>query len=137
MNIESVAMAAVALLGPYLAKAGEAFAKKAGEQLIEKVGALYQVVKSKFKGDNHAEQTLARLEQAPESKRRQAALEDVLIEKMEQDTEFAAQVRRWVEESESTGGGDVIQQHLDISGKAGSVIQVGKIEGGTIKGGDS
>lgn len=135
MNIESLATAALALLGPYLAKASEAFAKKAGEQLIGKIAALYQAIKDKFKGDDHAEQTLARLEQDPESKRRQAALEDVLIEKMEQDAEFAEKVRQLVVESEQVGGGDVITQRLSVSGKAGDIVQVGKMTGGTIKGG--
>jgi hypothetical protein len=135
MNIETIATAAAALLGPYLAQAGQAFAKKAGEQLVSTIGALYSAIKSRFKGDAHAEQTLTRLEQDPGSGRRQAALEDVLMEKMEQDPEFAEKIRQLIEDSEQAGGGDIIKQRLSVSGKAGNIIQVGKMEGGAIQGG--
>ena len=133
MDFQAVAIAAMALLGPYLAKVGEAFAKEAGETLAEKVGTLYQAVKKKFKGDTYAKKTLNRAEEKPKSEGRQAALREVLAEKMEEDADFAETVRRLVEESEQVGLGDVITQHLNISGKADDVFQVGKMSGSITK----
>ena len=47
MIIETVAASAIAVLAPYIAKAGESFAEKAGEKLAEKAEALYQAIKNK------------------------------------------------------------------------------------------
>jgi len=149
MSVQAIAVAATALLGPYLAKAGEAFAKKAGEKLAEKAGALYQAVKKKFKGDAYAEQTLARVEEKPELEGRQAALKEVLTEKLEEDADFAETVRRLVEEAKAADTRNVIafgERSVavggDVSGSTiitgdgnvvgdGSVSQVVKAEGGS------
>ncbi len=132
MDIQTVATTTLILLSPYLSKAGEAIAENLGEKLAEKVSGLYQTLQEKFRGDDYAEQTLARLEGKPESEGRQAALKEVLIEKMEADPDFAEQLRQLVEESKQVGGGDIISQHLNISGKAGDIFQIGKMGGGDI-----
>jgi cytochrome c551/c552 len=140
MDIAKIAGTAIALLGPYLAEAGKALAKEASEQLADKVGALYQKIKNKFKGDAYAEQTLARVEEKPDSAGRQDALRTILTEKMEEDEVFAKAIRRLVEESEQIRDGDVINQQLNISDEAkveGDVFQIGKMEGGITKRGDS
>jgi len=41
MDVQAVALAAVTLLGPYLAKDGEAAAKGIGEKTTDKMGELY------------------------------------------------------------------------------------------------
>ena len=99
MDIQLIAAGAMAVLSPFLIKAGGAFAEEAGKALAEIAGALLQTVKRKFAGDAYAEQTLARLEDKPESVRRQGALEDVLVEKMEEDIAFAEEVHRSLEAS--------------------------------------
>lgn len=104
----SLAATAVVLLAPYLVKAGEAFAEKAGEALADKTGALYRAIKSKFTDDTYAEQTLLRLEEAPDSEGRQTALEHLLAEKMEEDSGFAEQVRRLIEEAKAADTRNVI-----------------------------
>lgn len=93
MDIAFVVEAAV----PYLAKGAGAFSKTAGEMTAKKVGELCQAVKSKFKGDSYAEKTLARAEEHPESENRRAALKEVLIEKMNEDTNFAGEIFRIIE----------------------------------------
>jgi len=133
MDIQQIATAAMVLLSPYLAKAGEAFAKKTGEQLTERVSKLYQAIKKKFAGDDYAEQTLTRVEEKPTSTGRQVVLKEVLAEKMEDDANFADMVRRSVEETHNAPGGDVITQQLNISGKTGDVFQVGKMSGDITK----
>jgi hypothetical protein len=133
MNIQAIATAAVTFLAPYLAKAGEALAKSVGEQLLGKMGDLYRAIKKKFKGDNYAEQTLVRVEEKPESEGRQVALAEVLADKMEADSDFAHLIRQLVEEIGrlvEKSNGEVIKQRIDISGKAGDIIQVGRASGG-------
>ncbi|MEJ2557846.1 MAG: hypothetical protein P8186_16785 [Anaerolineae bacterium] len=129
MDIQALAVAATALLGPYLAKAGETFAEKAGEKLAEKAGALYQMVKAKFKGDAYAEQTLARVEEKPEAKGRQGTLQEVLAEKMEEDADFAETVHRLVEEAKAADTRNVIafgERSVAVGGDvSGSTIITG------------
>jgi hypothetical protein len=104
----SLAATAVVLLSPYLIKAGEAFAEKAGDALADRTGALYRAIKSKFANDSYADQTLRRLEEAPDSKGRQTALEHLLTEKMEEDVTFADQVRQLIEEAKAVDARNVI-----------------------------
>ncbi len=93
MDILSIA----AVAAPYVAKGAEALVKTAGEKLGAVVGDLCQSVADKFKGDSYAEQTLARAQEKPESKARQAALQEVLAEKMEVDPDFAKTILGLVE----------------------------------------
>ncbi len=92
-----------AAAAPYLAKGGDSFIKTAGEGLGKKFVELCQAVENKFKGDTFAEQTLARAKEKPESEDRQAALKDVLAEKMEKDTKFAEEVGKLIEAIEEKG----------------------------------
>ena len=94
MDIAQIAPAAAALLGPYLAKAGEAAAKKIGEAAWEKTGALYQAIRRRFEADKDekAQETLQRLEEQPLDEGRQAALADILTEKAQADPTFAQEL---------------------------------------------
>jgi hypothetical protein len=124
--------AALGLLTPYLAKTGEGFATRAGAILADKAAALYQALKDKFKDDPYAEQTLARVEEKPESEERQAALKGVLAEKIEDDPDFAGTVRRLVEEAEAAKPGSVTQ---NVSGDR-NVVAGRDITGSNISTGD-
>ena len=99
MDVVQIATAAAALLAPYLAKAGEAAAKKAGEAAWEKVEALYQAIRRKFAADkdDYAQKTLERLEAQPTTETRQTALADVLAEKAQADPGFAQELARLVQ----------------------------------------
>lgn len=101
MPIEPLAAAAISILTPYLSEAGKSFAQKFGETLAEKAGKLYQAIKSKFTGDTYAEQTLGRVEEKPDSEGRNSTLEQVLIEKLQEDSDFAQLLQRLVEEAKA------------------------------------
>jgi hypothetical protein len=101
MAIEIIAAGALAVLGPYLVEGGKSFAKKAGEALADKAESLYQNIKNKFAGDKDAEQTLAQVEAKPESKARQSSLEELLIEKMQADSDFMVLINRLVQEAQA------------------------------------
>lgn len=104
----TLAAAAVALLAPYLVKTGEAFASKAGEALAEKAAALYQTIKSRFTEDTYANETLLRLQEAPDSKARQTGLENVLAEKIEEDPAFGEIVRHLIQQAKAADTQNVI-----------------------------
>lgn len=84
------------------------FAKKLGENAAEKVNDLYQMTKTKFKGDSCAEQTLARAEELPDSEERQIALKVVLVEKMTEDPTFTKNVLELVKEAKAEDARNVI-----------------------------
>ncbi len=77
------------------AKGAQALAGKAGERLGGRpAGDLSRLVAGKFKGDSYAQQTLARAQEKPDSKQRQAALQEVLAEKMQIDPAFSPTAQR-------------------------------------------
>ena len=93
-----------AIAAPFLAKGAEAFSSSAGDKLGAKVGELCQAVIDKFRGDSDAEETLTLAQKRPDSKGRQSALEEVLVEKLEADPDFAARVQRLMDELQKGGG---------------------------------
>jgi hypothetical protein len=99
MVVEAIAAGTVALLRPYFEEGAKSFAKKAGEQLAEKVRSLFGAIKARFAGDHDAEQSLALVEAKPQSKQRMLVLEEVLAEKMARDPDFAETLSRLVEEA--------------------------------------
>jgi len=130
MDAPTLATSAVALIVPYIAKAGEAIAEKAGQAVWDsfagKAKALYDGLKAKFAGDEDAASALKQLENKPDSEGRQAALKEVLEEKIQADPTFAEMLLQLVAELKQSGG-DTITQILAISGgKVGKVTQIGK-----------
>ncbi len=127
----TVAATAVAILSPYLVKAGESFAEKVGEALADKAGALHRAIKDKFAGDDYAELTLLRLEDAPEAKGRQSAFEHLLTEKMEEDDMFAGRIQQLIEEAKEADTRNVIsygERSVAIGGDVtNSTINTGEI----------
>lgn len=119
MGIETIAAGAIAALGPYLVESGKSFAKKAGETLVGKVEALYASVKKRFADDADAEQALTQLENKPDSAARQASLEELLVEKMRADSEFAATLNRLLLEVQAADTTDI----LNLSGDRNIALQ--------------
>jgi hypothetical protein len=93
-TISALASGVVAALAPYLAKAGEAFAKGIGETASSKIGVLYQTLKNRFRSHPAAAEALANLEAAPDDEGTQAALRHQLEEKMRADAELADTLRQ-------------------------------------------
>jgi hypothetical protein len=92
---------AVSLLAPYLAEAGRGAAKKAGEAAWAQAEAVIGAIRTKFSADNdsYAHETLARLEQAPDTEGRRRALADILAEKLQADPAFASKLSSLVEDA--------------------------------------
>lgn len=127
MDIVQIATAAVALLAPYLIKAGESAAGKVGEKALEKVEALYQAIRRRFAADknDYAEKTLQRMEEQPTSEGCQAALADILAEKAQNDPGFAQELMQLVQSA--TQDKTVVQILTQVYGNArvGKIINIG------------
>lgn len=96
----AITTAAVNILAPFVKKAGEKAAEKAGE-------AIFTLIKDKVQGDTEAKSTLANFEKNPD--RHATALADILREQAENDPEFGAALKKLVEESDKQAAGSVTQ----------------------------
>jgi hypothetical protein len=108
MVVETLAATALAVVTPYIVKAGEEFAKKAGAALSEKVGAVYEAIKRKFTGDPLAEQTLARVAEKPDSEGAKSMFKELLNEKLSADPDFASTLSRLLEEAKAADTRNVL-----------------------------
>jgi hypothetical protein len=129
MDISAIVTAAITILSPYLAKAGEEAAKKVGSAAWEKATEIHQAIKARFKKeeDSYPAQTLEQFEKDPE--KRKGAMEDVLKEIMEQDTEFSARLLSLLEEADEAGAGAVFNVNI-FGGEVGEILSIDKLEGG-------
>lgn len=108
MVMETLAASGISMLTIFLTKAGQPLADKAGQAVADAANSLFGAIKKKFKGNSYAELALKRLEENPESKDRQASVKDVLLEQMERDDVFAAEVRKFVEAAQKADKDSVI-----------------------------
>jgi hypothetical protein len=97
MVIEEIAIDAVTSITTYLTQ-------KISGKLAEKTEELYQKIKEKLSSNSYADQSLKRVEEEPTSKRRQAALEEVVVEEMNNDPKFAEEITQLMEELKKIPG---------------------------------
>ena len=123
--ISVIAATAVGFLAPYLAKAGEAAAKKVGEDI-------YQLFKARFVSKPAAQEALSDLERAPGNADLQAALRVHLKKVLAEDEAFAEELERLLQEAgETEAGATIIQQTAGDNAK-----QFGQVFGDVTFGGD-
>src|SRR5260221_7720041 len=89
VTIGALASSIVGVLAPYLAKAGEEFAKEAGKTTAGKISGLYQAIKTRFEGRPAAIEALADIEAAPNDQDARAALRQQLKKQLADDPAFA------------------------------------------------
>jgi hypothetical protein len=124
-TISVIAATAIGFLSPYLAKAGEAAAKKVGEDI-------YQALKERFNSEPAAQEALAELEEAPDDADHQAALHVQLKKLLAEDEAFASDLQRLLQEAgETEAGATIIQQTAGDNAK-----QFGQVFGDVTFGGD-
>ncbi len=138
MDPTTLASGVVSLLVPYLAKAGKTIAEKVGEDawntVNSKIERLYDAIENKFRGNDYANQTLKRLEEKPEDKGRQSAIESVLKEVLAEDQQFQKMLSQFLAEAKQAGGDTIIQVYG--SGAAATHRGVAAGEGGIAVGGN-
>ena len=129
MDITIIASATIAILSPYLAKAGEEVAKKAAGAAWQKVTAIHQEIKARLKKekDDYPSQTLKRFEESPEN--RKGAMQDVLEEILSKDKAFAESLLSLLKEADKVGSGTTFNVTI-FGGEVGEIINIDKLEDG-------
>src|SRR5687768_9415265 len=102
--IASLSASAVAVLAPYLAKAGEEFAKVTGKAAAGKIDELYQALKARFNNKPIAKEALADFEAKPEDEDVQAALRLQLKKQMSSDSALVDLLKQLMGEIEQDKG---------------------------------
>ncbi|OGW14372.1 MAG: hypothetical protein A3G93_14945 [Nitrospinae bacterium RIFCSPLOWO2_12_FULL_45_22] len=126
-SLATIATSAVALLSPYLEKAGEEFAKSAGSAAWNKAEKLYQAIKAKFAVKFAAREALDNLAKIPEDPDTQAAVCAELKKVMAVDEKFAKQLAGILKEAAEAGVDRVF--NTTIYGDVAKLIQIGDVYG--------
>ena len=122
MAIELLAAAAITMIAPYLAKAGEAAAEKAGEGAAEAAGKVLSWLRAKLSGE--AREALERVEGNPASEGRKAVFKEELAKALEADPGLAEELRALIPEdalqrvtmNQTIGGDNVKAAQVQGSG---------------------
>jgi hypothetical protein len=129
MDPATLGTMAVSIVAPYLTEAGKAAATTIGEAASAQVETLLATIRRKFGTDQdaYAGQTLARLEQQPESESRKRALADVVAEKAEADPAFKDVLAQGVEAARTSPG---TMQFLTqvYGGQVGEILNIGSVQ---------
>jgi hypothetical protein len=96
MVVETLVSTVLSVLLPYVAKGGEEFAKEGGKAAFEKAKSLFQTLKANLAGDKEASVALENFEQKPA--RYQSILDEVLREKLSQDSTLADELEKHLKE---------------------------------------
>ena len=133
-TIESVAAASVAILVPYLAEAGKAIAKKAGEAAWSHAESIFRAIQAKFKTNPIADAALSDVIKNPDDKDNQASLRKELKKAMELDEGFLDELRGFVVKAQQSGivvsGSGSVATSGGTAAGAGGVAVGGNVEGG-------
>ena len=86
----SLAASVMTVLMPYVTTGAQSFVKSAGADAYQKVKSMVGTLRARWSGDEEATETLARFEEKPE--RYRPVMEDILKEKLSQDTELAEEL---------------------------------------------
>jgi hypothetical protein len=107
MDPVTLAAATVGLLVPFFKRLGEKVLDRAGSDLADvaaaKVEALYERVKAKLTGDDYNAALLKGVQADPDSSSKQANLQTVLVDQVQQDDGFRTALERLVAEAEAAG----------------------------------
>ncbi len=129
MDPITIATSAIAILTPYLAKAGAEVSKKAVGAAWEKVGEIYQAVKDRVakEKDSYPKETLKRFEKEPE--KRKQAMQETLAEVLQKDPAFASKLLKLLKDADKAGAGAVFNTTI-FGGEVGEIINIGTVEQG-------
>ena len=129
MDISTMAATTIALLSPYLAKAGEEVTKKAATAAWEKANDIFQAIKDRLQKEKseYPAQTLKRFEEDPE--KRKGSMQEVLEEVLSKDSDFAQKLLDLLKEADQAGTGAVFNVQI-FGGEVGEIINIDNLDGG-------
>lgn len=129
MDPAGLASAVTLMLAPYIAKAGEKLAEKAGEQLSGQLGRLWGAVSEKLKGKAAAEEAAKDFVAAPLDEDNQAAFRTQLKKVLSENSEFGQQLLLLLQSAQAarTGSGDLFtgDHALKIESNYGTIVYGG------------
>jgi len=129
--ISTLAASTVAVLAPYLAAAGQEFAKEAGKVAVGKIGALYNTLKARFGNKPSVNKALTALESKPGDTKAQAALQRQLKNEMKNDKDLVATLEKFLAEIKQDKS--LVNFINDFQGaQIDKVIQMGDVDNLTI-----
>jgi len=124
MEPTTLAASAVALLSPYLVKAGTKAAEEVGKKLPEYAGKMWTAITDKFKGKPAAEEAATELLEQPEDGVKQIVFQNQLHKALE-DEVFAKAIEdllsRAEDEAKSQGGATIINTGSGVAAADGGV----------------
>jgi len=130
MDPATLAAAALTLLAPYLAKAGETMTEKIGESLPENAGKLWAAMSAKFKGKPAAEEAVKDLARNPTDNDNQAAFRKELKKALAEDPEFLSTLNGLLGKAQKES-----IQNSAVAGDNSSAINVGgNVQGNIVVG---
>ena len=129
MDPITIASSAIALLTPYLAKAGEEISKKAVGAAWEKITEIHQAIKDRLaqEKDSYPKETLKRYEKEPQ--KRKQAMQETLAEILEKDPSFAKKLVKLLKDADKAGAGTVFNTNI-FGGEVGEIINIETVQQG-------
>lgn len=123
-----IAAAVLTLLVPFLIRAGEAAAQKAGDAAWEKVNRLYLTVRARFQHEgDYYRQTLQRFEEQPEVRR--DSFREALNEMIASDAAFAKELAGLVRAAQPAGGDTAFTTIVGDRGSVGQLTNIHTVSG--------
>ena len=130
MDPATLAAAALAVLAPYMIKAGEKMAEKIGETLPENAGKLWTALTGKFKGKPAAEDAAQDLAKNPADEDAQVVFRVQLKKALAEDPEFLAALGALVKKAED----ESVKNSAVASGHGVAVNVGGNVQGNIVIG---
>jgi hypothetical protein len=142
MHALMLATTAVALLSPYLLKAGEKAAEEVGKKLPETAVRVWNAIMTRFRNNMVAEAAVQDLTEKPGDQLNQSTFANQLRKLLDAEPAFATELARLLEEAKrqsgdiitNTGSGAVATSGGVAAGTGGAAVR-GDVQGGIHIGG--
>ena len=130
MDPTTLAAGAIALLIPYLAKAGEEFAGEGGKAAWRLAGRLLDRLRTAFKDRPREQRTLENFSREPSGS--STAVQEMLQSVIEQDPDLGREIDHILQEVKRLGPNVLVSQHIN---EAEEVIglRAGRIRSGSVE----
>ena len=135
MDPVTLATTVLAVLTPYLAKAGEKLANNVIDNLPEHAGKLWAALANKFKGKPAAEEAMTDLAKKPDDEDNQAAVRKQIKKAAEEEPDFLLEMAKLLENARKEA---VMIQGSAVAGDGGIALNVGgNVQGNIVIGNDN
>ena len=134
MDHATLATTAASFLVPYLVKTGEKAAETIGEKLPTAVSAMWNLIRTKFKGKPVAEEAITDLAVKPDDQLNQAAFTKQLKKMLESDSAFAVECEHLLNSAQHQSSDTIVSSgpvatHGGVAATTGGVAIKGNVQG--------